>query len=171
MIFNKLSNNTYTKKLSSNVKNFLNIMLFILLLLMVSIVFANVVTRYLFSSSLNWVDELSRAAFVWLSFIGIVVVMWEKGHIGFMNIFHNINPTIAKITLLIGIILQTVFIVYLFRGGLRLVSITLIQLTPYMAIPSGYIYTIVPMMAFLMVLISIRDLVSIFQQKKEEEEK
>jgi TRAP-type transport system small permease protein len=138
---------------------------------MVSIVFANVVSRYFFSSSLNWVDELSRAVFVWLSFIGIVVVMWEKGHIGFGNIFSKLNPIIGKITLLIGVILQIIFIIYLFRGGLRLVSITLIQLTPYMAIPNGYIYAIVPAMAFLMLLITIRDLVAVFHQNKQEEEK
>lgn len=166
--FNKI-NQTNINRITKKIEFILNFLLFFLLLLMVSIVFANVVSRYVFSSSLNWVDELSRAAFVWLAFIGIVAVMWERGHIGLGNILENVNPTLGKIALFIGIILQVIFIYYLFNGGLRLVSLTLIQLTPYMAIPCGYIYIIAPIMAIFMMLISIRDLILIL--KKDQEEK
>ena len=113
---------------------------------MVITVFANVISRYFFSTSLNWVDELSRAAFVWSAFIGIVIVMWEKGHIGLGNVLNNINPTLGRIASLIGVILQIIFTIYLFMGGMRLFLLTIVQLTPYLAIPCGYIYSIAPVM-------------------------
>ena len=155
------------KNISEKVKLVLQFLLFLLLLLMVSIVFANVISRYFFSTSLNWVDELSRAAFVWSAFIGVVIVMWEKGHIGLGNILNNINPTLGRIALFIGIILQIIFTIYLFMGGSRLFLLTIIQLTPYLAIPCGYIYLITPVMAVFMFALTIRNLILILKDKQE----
>jgi TRAP-type C4-dicarboxylate transport system permease small subunit len=49
---------------------------------MVVMVFGNVVLRYLFNSGIDVSEELSRYFFVWLTFIGAVVVMRENGHLG-----------------------------------------------------------------------------------------
>jgi len=156
------------KDLSNKIKSILHFLLFFLLLIMVGTVFANVVSRYFLSTSLNWVDELSRAAFIWLAFIGIVVVMWEKGHIGLGNIFHKMNPTIGRIALFIGVILQIIFTIYLFLGGRRLFLLTTIQLTPYLAIPCGYIYVIAPIMAIFMFVLCLRNLFFIIKNKQED---
>ena len=53
-----------------------------LLAVMVVIVFANVVLRFVFHSGIAQTEELSRYAFVWLTFIGAVVVLREEGHLG-----------------------------------------------------------------------------------------
>jgi len=156
------------KNISEKIKLGLQFFLFLLLLLMVSTVFANVVSRYFFSASLNWVDELSRAAFIWLAFIGIVIVMWEKGHIGLGNVLKKINPKVGRIALFIGVFLQIIFTIYLFLGGRRLFLLTTIQLTPYLAIPSGYIYLIAPVMAIFMIALSFRNLIFILKDKQGE---
>jgi len=154
------------KNISEKIKLVLQFFLFLLLLLMVITVFANVISRYFFSTSLNWVDELSRAAFVWSAFIGIVIVMWEKGHIGLGNVLNNINPTLGRIASLIGVILQIIFTIYLFMGGMRLFLLTIVQLTPYLAIPCGYIYSIAPVMTVFMFALTIRNLIFILKNKQ-----
>jgi TRAP-type C4-dicarboxylate transport system permease small subunit len=45
-------------------------------------VFGNVVLRHLFDSGINTSEELSRFAFIWLTFLGAVVVAREGGHLG-----------------------------------------------------------------------------------------
>jgi TRAP-type C4-dicarboxylate transport system permease small subunit len=52
------------------------------LVLMVVMVFINVVLRYAFNSGINVSEELSRWLFVWMTFMGAVVALRERGHLG-----------------------------------------------------------------------------------------
>lgn len=61
---------------------FLDILLGLLLAIMALMVFVNVVMRYTMNSGLPLSDELSRFAFVWLTFIGAVVVYHHRQHMG-----------------------------------------------------------------------------------------
>ena len=154
-------------KISSLIGKFMQYVLFALLLIMVVTVFANVLGRYLFSTSLNWADEVSRAAFVWLSFIGIAVTMWNNGHIGMGNVIARINPRAGYFADLIASLLVLIFSIYVLVGGVKLVALTIVQLTEYLSIPAGYIYAIAPCGAVLMIVISLRDLIRTFTSKGE----
>jgi TRAP-type transport system small permease protein len=61
---------------------FLDILLALLLALMAVMVFVNVVMRYTMNSGIAVSDELSRFAFVWLTFIGAVVAHHHHQHMG-----------------------------------------------------------------------------------------
>jgi TRAP-type transport system small permease protein len=54
----------------------------ICLALMVALVFGNVVLRYGFNSGFTISEELSRWLFVWMTFMGAVVALHERGHLG-----------------------------------------------------------------------------------------
>lgn len=49
---------------------------------MVVLLFANVVGRYLFQTGIAISDEISRLCFVWLIFLGAIVAVRERAHIG-----------------------------------------------------------------------------------------
>lgn len=49
---------------------------------MVVMIFGNVVLRYAFDSGIAVSEELSRYLFVWLTFVGAVVVARENAHMG-----------------------------------------------------------------------------------------
>ena len=49
---------------------------------MVIMVFGNVVLRYGFNSGITVSDEMSRYCFIWLTYIGAMIAMREKGHLG-----------------------------------------------------------------------------------------
>ncbi|WP_407524461.1 TRAP transporter small permease [Methylobacterium oryzisoli] len=53
-----------------------------LLAIMVVLVFGNVVLRYAFNSGITVSEELSRWAFVWLVFLGALVGLRERAHLG-----------------------------------------------------------------------------------------
>lgn len=52
------------------------------LTVMIVLVFLNVVLRYGFNSGISTSEELSRMLFVWLTFMGTVVAMYDHGHLG-----------------------------------------------------------------------------------------
>lgn len=57
-------------------------LLVVLLVGMVAMVFGNVMLRWFFDAGIQFSEEMSRFFFVWLTFVGAVVVMREKAHLG-----------------------------------------------------------------------------------------
>ena len=55
--------------------------LIIMMALMVVIIFAQVVTRYVFGNSLFWSEEIGKFIFVWISWIGVSAGMVNHEHI------------------------------------------------------------------------------------------
>jgi TRAP-type transport system small permease protein len=60
----------------------LEFLLVLLLAAMVAMVFGNVVLRYGFNSGITFSEELSRWAFVWMTFLGAIVALKDNGHLG-----------------------------------------------------------------------------------------
>lgn len=78
-----------------------------LMAIMVTLVFLNVVLRFAFSTGISQTEELSRYAFVWLTFLGAVVLLREGGHLGTDALLVRLSPAgqrgcrIASATLMI----------------------------------------------------------------------
>ena len=70
------------KSLDKYLTHAMNGVIVVSLALMVIMVFSNVVLRYLFNSGITVSEELSRFLFLWLIFVGSIVVMRERGHLG-----------------------------------------------------------------------------------------
>lgn len=61
---------------------FFGLLMVVALALMVLMVFGNVVLRYGFSSGIAISEELSRWLFVWLTFLGAIVAIHRRSHLG-----------------------------------------------------------------------------------------
>ncbi|WP_167670711.1 TRAP transporter small permease [Allopusillimonas ginsengisoli] len=59
---------------------------------MAILVFMNVVMRYAFHSGVSGTEEIARLSFIWLSFIGAVVVMISGGHLGVDMLLQKLSP-------------------------------------------------------------------------------
>lgn len=62
-----------------------------LMLAMAVLVFANVVLRYLFGTSLPWVEEITRYMMIWVAWLAVGLAMREGAHIAIDN-FQNALP-------------------------------------------------------------------------------
>jgi TRAP-type transport system small permease protein len=62
---------------------------------MVVMVFGNVVMRYAFNSGIQIGEEMSRYAFIWLTYLGAMVAMREGGHLGVDTLFKHL-PLLGK---------------------------------------------------------------------------
>jgi TRAP-type transport system small permease protein len=94
----------------------LEVLLVVLLLAMVVMVFGNVVLRYGFNSGITFSEELSRWAFVWMTFLGAIVALKENGHLGTDMLVGRLGPTGRKVCLAIAEMLM-LYAVWLILSG------------------------------------------------------
>ncbi|WOP16780.1 TRAP transporter small permease [Ottowia sp. SB7-C50] len=89
------------------------------LAVMVVLVFANVVLRYAFNSGIAISEELSRWLFVWMTFLGAVVALNERGHLGTDALVSRLPVAGKKLCLLAGHLLMLYICWLLFQGSLE----------------------------------------------------
>ncbi len=93
------------------------------LALMVVLVFTNVVLRYALNSGITVSEELSRWLFVWLTFLGAIVALNERAHLGTDMLVSRLNALGKKICLGLGHVLMLFICWLLFKGTLDQVKI------------------------------------------------
>ena len=81
-------------------------LLVVMLVVMVVLVFGNVVARYAFNSGITESEESSRWLFVWLTFLGAVVAVKERGHLGSDMLVSRLGPVGKRICLVVGQVLM-----------------------------------------------------------------
>ncbi|MFN3611381.1 TRAP transporter small permease [Tepidimonas sp.] len=85
---------------------------------MVLMVFGNVVLRYGFNSGIAVSEELSRWLFLWLVFLGAVVAIRERAHMGVDMLIARLPPLGQRMGLLIGHGLMLFATWLMFQGSL-----------------------------------------------------
>ncbi len=102
----------------------LELLLVALLAVMVLMVFGNVVLRYGFNSGITFSEELSRWAFVWMTFLGAIVALKENGHLGTDMLIGRLGPTGKKVCLAIAETLMLYAVWLLLSGSWSQVKIS-----------------------------------------------
>jgi TRAP-type C4-dicarboxylate transport system permease small subunit len=114
-----------------------------LLAAMAIMVFANVAQRFLTDHSILWVEEASRYAMVWLTFIGAGPVLRYGGHIG-IETLEQAAPRLAPAIRGAILALLAVFFCVMIVVGIRYASLTWAQTTPVLEVPIGAVYLAMP---------------------------
>ena len=96
----------------------LELLLVVLLAAMVVMVFGNVVLRYVFNSGITVSEELSRWAFVWMTFLGAIVAVKENGHLGTDMLVGRLGTTGKRICLGLAETLMVYCCWLIFSGSL-----------------------------------------------------
>ena len=123
----------------------------VLLAAMACMVFANVALRYLSGNSILWVEEASRYAMIWLTFIGCGLVLRYGGHIGIdalQDRFPRLAPALRAV---IGALMLAFFLAMVWLGIVYAMR-TWSQTTPVMEIPVGAVYLAMPIGFALMIV-------------------
>jgi TRAP-type transport system small permease protein len=90
----------------------------LLLAIMVLLVFGNVVLRYAFNSGITVSEEMSRWLFVWLTFLGAIVAIKERGHLGTDMLVARLPVWGKKLCFVVGHVLMLYVCWLLFAGSL-----------------------------------------------------
>lgn len=67
--------------LSNSLDKTLKFLSILALISMIILVFFNAVLRYFFDSGIAWSEEFARICFVYMIFLGIILVAKERGHL------------------------------------------------------------------------------------------
>ena len=140
-----------------------------LLFLGVSIIFYGVIMRYVFNDARSWVDEISQYMIIWGTLIGTSVALRNNHHIK-VDMLFNVFPN--KVKYFVTLFAHTVgvgfgvFLIY-YGGGLVKFTHTSGQLSTDVGIPLFQVYSILPLMGF---LLTFRFLVKLYETIKERNE-
>jgi TRAP-type transport system small permease protein len=125
---------------------------------MVMMVFGNVVLRYGFNSGITISEELSRWLFVWITFMGAVVALKEKGHLGTDMLIARIGFLGKKICLGLSYVLMLALCGVLFKGAWEQTIINARSTSAAMEVSMGIFFAVGLMFAVLGGLIIAQDL-------------
>jgi len=82
-----------------------------LVVMEVCILFAGVVSRYVFDSPLLWTDELANLLFLWLAMLGTVVALRRDGHMRLTTFVNSLRPEWSRWLGSVGALVVIVFVV------------------------------------------------------------
>ncbi len=104
------------KRLIPRIERIVEWLMALALAVMVSLVFGNVVLRYVFNSGIAWAEELSRLMFVWLIFLGAVLALRQHAHLG-VELVQAKLPTWARRSCAVVSHLLMLYALWLFLYG------------------------------------------------------
>lgn len=118
----------------------LSVLMALSLVLMVVMVFGNVVMRYGFNSGLTLSEELSRWLFVWMTFLGGVVALNERAHLGTDSLISRLPVAGQKLCLGISHVAMLFICWLIFDGALQQTKINWDSTSAVMETSMGYFY-------------------------------
>ncbi|MEY4440169.1 MAG: 2,3-diketo-L-gulonate transporter small permease protein YiaM [Pseudomonadota bacterium] len=110
------------------------------LALMVVLVFGNVFLRYAMNSGITLSEELSRWAFVWMTFLGAIVALKEHGHLGTDMLVSRLGPFGKRMCLGASYTLMLFACWLLFEGAYEQAVINLGSTSAVMEVSMAWIY-------------------------------
>jgi TRAP-type C4-dicarboxylate transport system permease small subunit len=119
---------------------------------MATLVFVNVVSRYVFNDSIIWVEEFTQYQMIWITYLGAGLALREGRHVA-VDLVETVLPRAWRRPVRIGIgLAMLAFLVAIGVLGFQIAAFTWNQETPVMNIPTGVPYLGVPIGALVCAL-------------------
>ncbi|MFT3963508.1 TRAP transporter small permease [Propionivibrio sp.] len=107
---------------------------------MVVLVFGNVVLRYGFNYGIIFSEEVSRFLFVWMVFLGSVLMLRDNGHLGVHTLTKLLPLAGKKVCKFIGDATTLACCLLMTYGGWKIVRLNMSNIAPVSEIPLGVVY-------------------------------
>lgn len=125
------------------------------LVAMVIMVFGNVILRYAFNSGILVSEEMSRYCFIWLTYIGAMIAMRERGHLGVDTLVKHLPVAGKKASLFLSEALMLLCNVLFFVGTWKMHELQVTNVSPVVGISMIWIYGIGYVVAVVMALFNL----------------
>jgi len=116
---------------------------------------ARIFSRYVMERTFVWYDEVARAAFMWLVFLGAAVAVRRGAHFGLHMFVEMLPPHLRSGVLLLTPLTVIVFSSALVWLGWDLMRHGATQTTAVMGMPVSWIYASMPVGGALMILYAL----------------
>lgn len=121
---------------------FLKLIVVLCMLGMVLMVFGNVVMRYAFNSGITVSEELSRWLFVLMVFLGSLIALRERSHLGFDLMIKNLPPTARNVCLALSHLMMLYITWLILSGSWQQAHINLEVVAPASGLSMAWFYGI-----------------------------
>ena len=118
----------------------LKLLIVLCMVAMIVLVFGNVVLRYAFNSGISVSEELSRWFFVWMIFLGALVALKDRAHLGLDSLVKRLPPLGKRICLVIGHLLMLFICWLIFKGSWQQAVINLDVVAPASGLSMALFY-------------------------------
>jgi TRAP-type transport system small permease protein len=133
--------------------------------IMVVIVFAQVICRYVFKFTPRWSEETSIICMIWISMLGMALGVRRHIHLAITEIVNLFPKTLRKVVYCFDEVAMIVFGVTITIYGGQLSAVTMSSTLPATQLPSGVLYAILPIMGVLVTFFSVINLFDVILNK------
>ena len=124
----------------------------VMMAVMATLVFTNVVCRYVLNFSIVWAEELSQYLMVWVAFLSAGLALRQGRHVAIEFLQDHLPSTARKMMRHLVTLMLIVFMGILIVLGFQFARFAWDQETPVMNIPLGIPYLAVPIGALLLLI-------------------
>ncbi len=140
------------------------------LVAMVFMVFGNVVLRYGFNSGIDISDEMSRYCFIWLTYIGAMVAMRDKGHLGVDSLVRRLSLRGKQVCFFLSESLMLACNVLFLMGTWQMHELQVSNVSPVVGISMIWVYGIGYVVSVVMSIINLSMLYKLLTGQLREED-
>ena len=137
---------------------------------MVVLVLGNVILRYGFNSGITVSEELSRWAFVWLTFTGAIIAMREHTHLGMDTVVSKLPVLGKKICYVLSHVIMIACVLLFMSGAYDQTIINVGVEAPASGLSSGFFYGVGLFFGVPALLILLYDLFMLLSGQLKDEE-
>ncbi len=137
---------------------------------MVVMVFGNVLMRYAFNSGILISEEMSRYAFIWLTYLGAMIAMREGGHLGVDTLVKHLPLLGKKICVFLSESLMLFCNALFLWGTYQMHELQVTNIAPVSGISMIWIYGIGYVVAVVMGAFNVTKLYKLFTGQLSEDE-
>lgn len=128
------------------------VIIFVMMAVMASLVFTNVVTRYIFNFSIIWAEEVSQYLMVWIAYLGAGLAVREGRHVAIEMLQDRLPAALGRRVRMAvgGLVLAFLGVVTVL--GFQFAAFAWHEETPVLNISLGIPYLAIPIGAMLFAL-------------------
>ena len=131
---------------------------FLLMLAMVTIIFTQVIARYVFSNSLTWSEEVGRYVFVWITFLGAALAVRNKAHVALDVLVVRLPLTLRVPIIAFGYVAMMVLAGIMIYASITMINMGSRQVSAALQLPMKYVYMILPVSGALIIFYLARNM-------------
>mgnify|MGYP004473478123 CR=1 FL=1 len=140
-------------------------------LVVIPILTAQVISRYVLGHSLSWSEELARYIFIWQIWLGSSYCVQKNRHIRIDIFTHKLPKGAKNVFETFVAIVSIAFLIFLTFKGIKIVQMVsrMCQTSAALKLPMSYIYACIPVSCILMMIRYIEHIIKMFRSEEMEE--
>jgi len=133
----------------------IDVICMVILGILVTVVFLNVVFRYVLELPLAWSAELAQILLVWLTFMGAVAAIRRNRHLKIEDLLNRLPPASRRIVYRVINVVVSVFFVLMIWHGIGMTVTVAGQTTDALRVSAAFFYATIPIGFLLMLPYSV----------------